>query len=389
MSALGNVFGHKVHKVPAQDTSLVDPFCKVGIEVEVEACNIPVTKNSISDWTPHRDDSLRNNGMEFTTNGGMVGSQIREAINTFCDFAIKNNFDVGYPRAGIHLHVDMTDMNENNNTEFLNCVLSYILFEKALFRFAGEWREACGFCDPICLSQRDFGGISQLLYGWAKNNLPRDRAFSKYQAINFIPLYTQGTLEFRHLPTTFDKQRILDWVNICTSFRKFGKEVNVDPVDYLNANGLGALVDVVFTTASKAILPYVRKEDVMSAIADARHLRILHSKKPVPAYMWNEPDNPFLLSKRGRVAKPAKVKTKEAVAEPARPQGIPLRGGRVGVDIFEGDPVQRAIDAMRNAQRVMVRRDNQVLLQDRAPEPEMREAVVDEFHDVFDEDYNI
>lgn len=319
MSALGSKFGHSVYKAPVKDARLVDAYAKVGVEIEVERCGIPVAKTSVLDWQPHRDDSLRNNGMEFTTVGGLVGGQLVTAINNFCDFAEKHKFDEGYPRAGIHLHIDMTDMNENNNNEFLNCVLAYILFEKALFRFAGEWREACGFCDPLTLSQRDLGAISKLLYDWDKP-APADRVLSKYQAINFIPLYTQGTLEFRHLPTTFDRNRILDWINICCSFRKYGKEINIDPVDYLMKHGLDALINVLFTTVSKVIAPYVRAADVWAAVADARYLRILSAPPHSSASFWNEPDNPLLLAKNKR--RPKKEAATVPATEPANAAAV-------------------------------------------------------------------
>lgn len=316
MSSIGHKFGFPVHKEPEGASEFVIPYAKVGIEVEVERVMDMPASPLLNFWDSHVDNSLRNAGREFTTKGGLIGKDLVLAVNNLVTYLQKQEYSVGYPRAGIHLHIDMTDMNEDNNTEFLNCVLAYMLYEKAVFGFAGEWREACGFCDPLSLSQRDFPYIAEFLYNWEKAGPLSDRRFSKYQAINFLPLQKFGTLEFRQLPTTFDKQRILDWINICLSFKQFGKKFNTDPVTFLEHRGLDSLNEAVFGKALPCILQFIKHKDVTSAISDVRALKIGKNNNSF-IDSWDLPDNPLLEMKK--TAKKATPGIEEAPVAPVMP----------------------------------------------------------------------
>jgi len=322
---VGQRYKRTVHRQPEVDDSLPVPYAKVGIEIEVEGYR---TKEDLGGWLNHwsikEDHSLRNNGMEFVTDQGMVGKDIKLCIENICKLFRHNKYSEGYPRAGIHFHIDVTDLNEHSNTQLLNLVLAYMLFEKAVFRFAGEWREACGFCDPLLLSQRDFPNISALLYDW--NNLYplSEGRFSKYQAINFLPLARFGTLEFRQLPTTFDAQRIIDWLCICLSFKQYAVNYDVDPVDYMDKYGVDGLVNAVFGKWRSAVDKYIVDAEIKAAALEVRSLRIGRSfsgKKAVKPVLdsWDKPDNPLLLSKieqapKRPAAKKIDAATLEAVA---------------------------------------------------------------------------
>ena len=137
---VGLKFKKPIHCAPVSTDKLIIPYAKVGIEVEVE--NWDRAHSNLAQWEDHEDGSLRR-GREFTTRGGMVGKQIVEEIETICNFAKSRNYSEGYPRAGIHLHIDMTDMNDGSDTQLLNAIAAYMLFEDAMFSFAGEWRKAC------------------------------------------------------------------------------------------------------------------------------------------------------------------------------------------------------------------------------------------------------
>lgn len=288
MSSVGEKFGKRIHRPALPSKYLVLPFAKVGVEVEVEG----VARNPRPGplWEYHEDHSLRNGGMEFTTRGGLVGEELVNAVEHIVDFCLKQKYSPGYPRAGIHLHIDVTDMNEKHPRQLANMMLSYILFEEAMFRFAGEWRKSCGFCEPLAVSQYDMPALSTLLYKWDK--LVWDRAlFSKYQAVNVLPLETFGTLEFRHLPTEFDAKRILQWINMCLSFKRFAIQSDVDPVDVLLMDGERALTDAVFGDMAESVRPYLREGDLYEALPNVLFLKELSSVKR-STDPWGEPDNP-------------------------------------------------------------------------------------------------
>lgn len=315
MPSVAARFEKQLHTPPEADKSLPIPFAKVGIEIEVENCNYPISRlqREFPNWQLHTEEhSLRDRGMEFVTPGGMIGTQILSAVKGFCAKAKELNFSEGYPRAGIHLHIDVTDMNEKSDTEMLNMVLAYMLFEHVFFAYAGEWRRACGFCDALLASQHDFPAISKLLYGWRNydRNEMDENAFSKYAALNFLPLNRFGTLEIRHLPTTFDVDRISDWIKLSLCLKRFGMSVDEDPVEMLMKHGPEALINIVFKGHVKLAKKYVETDKLWQAVPEIMALRIMRKRGKLDP--WADPDNPLLAMKR--VAKPKAKKESPEIA---------------------------------------------------------------------------
>lgn len=352
-TSIGERFGKPIHRIPTACDDLVLPFAKVGVEIECENVTKLPTAKLISLWDHHQDNSLRNNGMEFTTKGGLVGRELIDAIGNACIGFKEAKFSEGYPRAGIHLHVDVTDMNENSDTQLLNMVLSYMMFEKAVFGWAGEWRAACGFCDPLYMSQKDFGHLSELLYMWPESagNLI-ERRFSKYQAVNFLPMARFGTVEFRHLPTTFDSQRIIDWVNLCLCFKRYGMAVDLDPVEYMDKHGSTALIDKVFGKQIGLIAPYINVKELPAIALEVRALRVGRKNKPV-LDSWDTPNNPLLLEKMKAVE--AKANKKPPTAD--TPAGVAAAAvarpprARVRRPAQIGEATARQTELIRMAER--------------------------------------
>lgn len=218
---LGNLVDLPVNKKIAPSTMLVIPDAKVGIEVELENWNRTNPPHGL--WVRHdQEGSLRNSGIEFVTAGaGIQGEDILLAINSFCEHAQKNNWGVGYPRAAIHIHLDVTDLDVADG-QLARLLSNYMLVEHIFFSFAGNWRKDCGFCIPYSSGQADFENIGEVLYtNITDSELFRHltRNLSKYQALNLNAIPRFGTMEFRHLPTTFDSQRIISWINLILALK--------------------------------------------------------------------------------------------------------------------------------------------------------------------------
>jgi hypothetical protein len=219
MNKLGGLVGQPIHSVPKQCKDLVLPDAKVGIEVELEMWD-GTTPEAF--WDRHPDEgSLKNHGMEFVTHGGMVGEDIQKALTIIFTQALKRKWSTGYPRAGIHIHLDVTDLDMDEK-ELATLVCNYMIVEHILFGFAGEHRRACGFCVAYEDSQVDFNAIGRLLFKNLDAANFRDVAahLSKYQALNLNPLVRFGTIEFRHLPTTFSVERVMLWINMILAIKK-------------------------------------------------------------------------------------------------------------------------------------------------------------------------
>ena len=113
---------------------LVDKATYIGLELEIE--NIPprfIIDNPY--WTVHRDGSLRNNGLEFVTPPIKI-SRIEQALTV-----LFNQLQQGYTygeRTSVHVHVNVRTMTLKQLELF---VLTYMIFEKALFNWVGHNRD--------------------------------------------------------------------------------------------------------------------------------------------------------------------------------------------------------------------------------------------------------
>lgn len=180
-----------------------DPALVYGVELEIE--NVPGANDMVvPGMEAKRDGSLRNNGMEFITKP-MTYSNLAYCLNTF--FTKNKLSDANYSeRCSIHVHANVLDLEES---QVQSIALLYQVVERVLFAWIGYEREENIFCVPwhqTNLTYRTLGGKAEKLRGW-----------EKYTALNFLPMFTQGTLEFRHMHGHHDVARILKWCNIIGS----------------------------------------------------------------------------------------------------------------------------------------------------------------------------
>ena len=299
--SVGAKFNKRVHCSDISSSELIIPQAKVGIEVEVEKWR---PRGLPAGWITHDDGSLRG-GKEFVTDGGLVGKDVVEAVRSICAFCTGAGFSDGYPRAGIHVHVDVTDMNDSSSTQLLNMVTAYLVFEDAMFSFAGRWRAACGFCDPLLLSQASRADLVKLLADWGQHEGAALRGLDKYSALNLLPMATYGTVEFRALPTTFDPERIINWINLCLAFKKFGKDIDKNPVHLLDVLGVDGLASAVFLDWYPVVRPHINASAVhkaalqVSGFSAGLPLRSKTLRRVIPT--WDAVTNDLLLKKIKRL----------------------------------------------------------------------------------------
>lgn len=186
---------------------LVDRNTYLGIEVEIE--NVRHFRRTSPYWHMIEDGSLRNYGKEFVSLP-IKAWRAEQALNTlFADL----NSDIEFTeRTSVHIHMNIRTLTI---PQLETLILTYIVFERALFNFIGEDRYNNIFCVPIIETQ--FGSNlsnlitrKQLAFNW-----------QKYTAMNALPIWDKGTLEFRHLGGTKDIKKILTWINILLSLKIF------------------------------------------------------------------------------------------------------------------------------------------------------------------------
>lgn len=206
---------------------LADKNCYCGIEIEVENIGgrIPIIPQI---WQIKGDGSLRNDGREFVSSP-LKGDNIVKALEyAFRYIPPEAHFS---PRTSIHVHINVLDLTVE---EAFNFLLLYLLFEKVLYRFIGKDRDRNIFCVPL----QDGYRISNLLKSFKEviNNYRVEDEENRYAGLNLAALHKFGTFEFRQLGGTRDVWKILTWVNMLLSLRKFAqdKEYNEQIIFDLN-----------------------------------------------------------------------------------------------------------------------------------------------------------
>lgn len=188
----------------------------VGIEVEAE--NFTGLDNSFDVtkcWRVSEDGSLRNSGVEFISLP-MPARVVKSALELLFS-SIPEDHPLDFSkRTSIHIHMNVLD---DTYEELLNLIMLYVVFEDALFRFAGGFRKKSIFCVPLkettLLSPSILSDISLITEGvrWLK-----------YSACNLLPVSYLGTVEFRHLRGTDDIDTIVTWVELLCRLKLAAKE---------------------------------------------------------------------------------------------------------------------------------------------------------------------
>ena len=179
-----------------------DPLLLYGLELEIERVEQDMAVNGMVVAT---DGSLRNNGLEFITRP-MYLNGVASCLQTF--FTKNRLTEDNYSeRTSIHVHTNCNDLTPDQVASV--CVL-YQVFEKVLFSWIGNDREANIFCVPWSETTVSYQTVGRLV----EQNTNALRDWNKYTALNLAPLTRFGTIEWRHMNGHSDMARILLWCQL-------------------------------------------------------------------------------------------------------------------------------------------------------------------------------
>ena len=209
----------------ADSGKLVSSDVMVGVEIELENVPMELQGTTIGHgfFLVKHDGSLRNGGAEFVTSQPLSGKDLMIALedagNLFAEIKPVVN-----DRCSVHVHLDVRDMTQ---AQFTSLAATLITFERPLYNFAGLHRAENNYCIPY------FKALGSMKYmsGCSEGDFSRNirQGGCKYAGTNFIPVKTQGSLEFRQMEGTYDINRIRDWINIIMSMKlEAMKEKNIE-----------------------------------------------------------------------------------------------------------------------------------------------------------------
>jgi hypothetical protein len=195
----------------------VAPDQLMGVELEIENLDRDVDRRAVrivKGMDYHEDGSLRNNGGEYVTKPMTLGV-LDYVLN---EFFLKNKFtENNYSeRCSVHVHMNCVDMDFD---QVKTVAAMYQILEKVLFNYIQGDRKDNIFCVPLHETLMTHDMLVNTSYF-----LTAIKGWKKYTAFNMAPLSTYGTIEFRHMAGTHDKDRIIQWCNILAAIFKFAKE---------------------------------------------------------------------------------------------------------------------------------------------------------------------
>lgn len=207
----------------------------VGVEIELEADNIPHADYVPPAWRKEADASLRGESAEFVLRRPIPVGQLEDELNALLKCFEEHNTSARQTyRAGIHVHVNVQDLTP---TQLITFICAYYMMEEVLLRFCDKSRLGNHFClrmsDASYLLDRIVGCIqNEDLHSLNDEDL-------RYASLNVTSLFKYGSIEFRALESTLDVERIKVWANTLVHLRDYAKSLR-SPVDLLGqASALG------------------------------------------------------------------------------------------------------------------------------------------------------
>lgn len=237
------VVPYTIKKTLLQPDTSSDPELVLGVELEIE--NLAHDEDdrmamAVPGMNYHSDGSLRNYGGEFVT----LPMKMRELEYVLNQFFMKNKLtkENYSERCSVHVHANVGDLAWE---QLKVLTLVYLVFERLLFSFIGEGRDKNIFCVPLY----DTNYTSNLLSGKdVLGNKSRFGKWEKYTALNFLPIKTQGSIEFRHMAGTNDLKYIMTWCNIIGKMFVFAKTKGWDEAMkfFMNLNTSSAYHEALY-----------------------------------------------------------------------------------------------------------------------------------------------
>lgn len=193
----------------------------IGVEIEMEGDNLPTVVPKW--WTVKRDDSLRNGGLEYVFKAPLTLDESKEALKHLKQCMTTNNTKfVDSVRAGVHIHINVLDMELRDVAKFLTL---YFVMEDLLLKYCGDSREGNLFClratDAPYLVHTLTRAFSAGRFKWLHTDELR------YAAMNVKALGDYGSLEFRAIRTTDDFSVIEKWIEILLRIKEESSKFNL------------------------------------------------------------------------------------------------------------------------------------------------------------------
>jgi len=178
----------------------------VGIELEIENFDVNLEQR-FGGFHFTADGSLRSTGngigIEAITSPVPISNVPGLLTAFFNRYEItESNYS---ERCSTHVHFNVLDLTPE---QLATLGLLYQTVERLLFQYVSPNRKDSIFCVPWYQSGLTYDYVTSMM-----ENPKSTKNWQKYSALNLIPIYVQGSIEFRHLEGTCDVTRITNWIS--------------------------------------------------------------------------------------------------------------------------------------------------------------------------------
>lgn len=241
----------------------------VGIEIELEADNIPSGDDVCKYWRRETDASLRGESAEFVMRVPMNIDKLDLAFSEL-DSAFKgyNTRERKTYRAGIHVHVNVQDLTPVQLVTFMS---AYFLMEEVLLRFCDKSRLGNHFCLRMSDASYLLEKVVQFIKDEDISVLNDDDL--RYASLNVTSLFKYGSIEFRALESTLDYERIKIWAGVLTHLRDYAKTLNT-PVDLLgqaSVMGFEAFAPIILGPWYKHFEQWATEDNIKKGVRNIQY----------------------------------------------------------------------------------------------------------------------
>jgi hypothetical protein len=193
----------------------------LGVEVEVESLKdfLPRHGDALDAWNVTHDGSLRGESAEYVFKEPLGARAAINAVNKLRGVLEPVELNWSF-RTSVHVHVNVLSLTQQQLNNFL---YSYLLLEDVLMAFCGNTREGNRFCLRVKDAEGVVDALVNIIKGKGYLNLPRQDV-NRYSSLNVDALQKFGSLEFRGMRGTLDKDVINVWINALVRLRKFAME---------------------------------------------------------------------------------------------------------------------------------------------------------------------
>ncbi len=235
---------------------LILPKCRLGLEFEFEGVTtekvdrhvglpLSVKEPWSAYWRVTADGSLHDNGAEFRFERPLWGADAVSAVESLCTWAKARQFKTSI-RTGLHVHVDVRDLSRD---ELSRLNVLYALFERAVYRVAGNNRDTNVFCLPWYKADNMANHVRKINSAVDLKSASSELRDEKYGGLNLDTLVRFGSVEFRHALATTDVDWVLKWINVCLAFKRAAQKLDTSPlalIHNLSAVGVPQFARTVF-----------------------------------------------------------------------------------------------------------------------------------------------